>query len=404
MGKKKIRQIQLEEKNGQDQDRTIGDDLNKKFLAPTANNAVMLASSAMNDNKVSNNTVSTKKMYIYSNNTLEPEMADKLKLFCTPSSTALAEDVAQLLGVSLGDIRIGKYADGETSLKINDTIRGKQIYFICSTASVDALMELMLSVSCCNRASANRITVVIPYYGYSRQDRKVKRETIAAADVARMLEAVGVNSVIAMDLHNDSIRGFFSPRVPVDHLMPGPIAAAYFNEVLAPASKPENQITIVATHEGQVQRATEFRKVLQKLSGAHVNMAFISKSRQLASQTSYDPILVGDIKGHRCILIDDIISTGSTLTNAINLLKDNGADEVYAYATHALFSDENTNVPEKLQALDALDFLLISNTVSSSKTLPTKIRTLTVAPLLAEAISRSLHNESITEILKGLFK
>mmetsp|Transcript_3297 Transcript_3297/g.6083 ORF Transcript_3297/g.6083 Transcript_3297/m.6083 type:complete len:534 (-) Transcript_3297:99-1700(-) len=367
--------------------------------------AVVLASSdsrPKSNLRMQPSVVSTKRMYVYNNSIIHPENADNFKLFCAPSSLHLAQDVANLLGVDLGNINVDKYNDGETSIKINEMVRGKQIYFLCSTETNDALMELLLSVSCMSRASAGKITVVIPYYGYSRQDRKVKRESIAASDVARMLEVMNVNRVITLDLHNDSIRGFFSPRVPVDHLLPGPIAAAYFNEVLDPSKHPEKQITVVATHEGQVQRATEFRRVLQKLSGVHVNMAFISKSRQLPSQTTYDPILVGDIKGHKCILIDDIISTGSTLTNAINLLKENGADNVYAYATHALFNDANTNVPDKLQALNALDFLLITNTVSSSKVLPSKIRTLTVAPYIAEAISRSLDDRSITAILKSL--
>jgi ribose-phosphate pyrophosphokinase len=185
--------------------------------------------------------------------------------------------------------------------------------------------------------------------------------------------------------------------------MPVPVAAAYFHEELSEGREPNNypKITVVASHEGQVGRATQFRAVLQRLAGvADIDLAVMTRSKMQHGAKHYEPKLVGNVRGRKCILVDDIVNTGTTLVSNVQMLKQEGAEAIYAWSTHGVFGEETLNdCPERLQQLDDLEYLLISNSVANPRLLPPRIRLLNVAPLLAEAIARALHDQSISSIL-----
>mmetsp|Transcript_22231 Transcript_22231/g.52306 ORF Transcript_22231/g.52306 Transcript_22231/m.52306 type:complete len:590 (-) Transcript_22231:77-1846(-) len=355
-----------------------------------------------------NDVVTTKRMYFYKTPQIDMKKVDKFVLLASPDSEALGLDIAHLLGYDLCRMNVGKFADGESRVEVIDSVRGKHVFLVCSTSSNDAVMDLILMISALRRASAKSITAVIPYYGYSRQDQRFGRETIGAADVAVMLEEMGVDKVMCLDLHNDSIRGFFSPTVPVENLVPVPVAAAYFHEEFSaglgndPTTTATKypKVTVVAAHEGQVARGTLFRSVLQQLSGTDVEFAFISKNRQRRGEVRYTPEVVGNVEGRHCILVDDIVNTGTTLESNIEKLSELGASSIHAWATHGMFGPASRNdAPERIGNIKELEYLLISNSVNNNRKYPAKIRQLNVAPLLSEAIARALHHQSISSIL-----
>lgn len=195
-------------------------------------------------------------------------------LLTLPQSRTLGKDVAKLLHLPPGGLTVSKFKDGETSVKVDASVRGKDVFVLSSTTTNDSIIETLLTISTLRRASAKSICAIIPYYGYGRLDMKRKREPIAAADIAMMLESMGVDSVILMDIHNDSVAGFFNLDIPVDNLETGPVAAAFFNEQL----EGDENVVVVAPHEGQVNRASDFRKrfqqVRQREGGAECRVIF----------------------------------------------------------------------------------------------------------------------------------
>jgi len=307
-----------------------------------------------------------------------------MKLIAGSSNQNLAEAVAHRCGQELCEVELIKFADNELSCMIKENVRGEDVFIIqsiCNPAN-DNLMELLILMDACKRASAGRITAVIPYFGYARQDRKpVSRTPITARLVANMLETAGANRIVTMDLHAGQIQGFFD--IPVDDLGAMPL---FVNDL---ETHPNRMIiakngVIVSPDAGGVARA---RKVAKKLQ---LDIAIIDKRREQANQIASMNV-IGNVNKKKCIIVDDIVDTGGTLIKAAEALKKEGAIEVSAYITHGVLSK---NGGRKMEESDALSNLVITDTIPNLETSSVKI--LTIAPMFAEAIRRINHNESIS--------
>ncbi|KAL7466456.1 hypothetical protein ACHAXS_007778 [Conticribra weissflogii] len=318
-----------------------------------------------------------------------------LKLFSGNGNMTLSLEIAKLLGVNLGRATVSRFADGEINVMIHENVRGKDVYIIQPTCPPvnNNLMELLLMVSCLNRASARRVTVVIPYYGYARQDRKLQaRVPISAADVARLLEAMGVDRVIAVDLHCGQIQGFFGPRVPVDNLEGGIVGIDHFG------GKDLHNPVIVSPDAGGVYRAKKFKEGLAyKYGWDDIGIAMIIKQRARAG--SVDQMdLVGDVKDCDCIIVDDMIDTAGTLCKAADVLVAKGARRVFAFASHGLLSGPGND----RIANSRLEECVILNTIPSTpqRAANEKLVELSVAPLLAQTIFNIHAKRSISALFK----
>jgi len=318
-----------------------------------------------------------------------------LKVFSGNGNMGLAMEIAQVLGINLGKATVGRFADGEVNVQIHENVRGKDVYIIQPTCPPvnENLMELLLMVSTLNRASARRVTVVIPYYGYARQDRKMQaRVPISAADVARLLEAMGIDRVIAVDLHCGQIQGFFGPRVPVDNLDGGIVGINYFGD------KDLHNPVIVSPDAGGVYRAKKFKEGLEhKFDLNDIGLAMIIKQRARAG-TVDQMDLVGDVKGCDCILVDDMIDTAGTICKASQVLKDKGAKRVFAFASHGLLSGPGNH----RIANSSMEECVILNTIPGSpqRLSNEKLVELSVAPLLAQTIFNIHAKKSISALFK----
>lgn len=317
---------------------------------------------------------------------------DNMKIFTGNSNRDLAAEIAGLLNRKLGHMKVGRFADGEVNVQVYETVRGKDIYIVQPTCQPvnESLMELFLMVSTMRRASARKITVVIPYYGYARQDRKMTaRVPISAADVARLLEAMGVDRVVAVDLHCGQIQGFFGPRVPVDNLDAGVIGVKYF------AKKALHEPVIVSPDAGGVYRAKKFGEGLKNLTNQDPGLAMIIKQRRKAGEVE-SMNLVGSVDGSDVIIVDDMIDTAGTLCKAAQELKNNGARRVFAFASHGLFSGPAFNRIKN----SCLEEVVTVNTVplkAGAENIP-QLKQLSVAPLIAETIDRIHKKKSISRL------
>jgi ribose-phosphate pyrophosphokinase len=318
-------------------------------------------------------------------------------IFGGNSNDPLAREIADILKIELGNIKVGRFNDGEVSIEVKDNVRSKNVYIIQSTSPPvnENLMELLLLVSTMRRASAKKIIAVIPYYGYARQDRKTApRVPISAADVARLLETVGVDRVILVDVHSGQIQGFFGPRVPVDNLEANLVALNYFVEQ---KKIPLRDIVVVSPDAGGVTRAKNFQALLTSVGVRGTSLAMIIKQRKAAGEIG-TMHLVGNVEGKQAIIIDDIIDTAGTLVEASKVLKNSGALSVSCFATHGLLNGKALDNIRNSQ----LDQVIVTNSIPAKDNEEAitdgKIRRLSVAPILAEAIFRIETRTSISSL------
>jgi ribose-phosphate pyrophosphokinase len=306
-------------------------------------------------------------------------------LFTGNANRALAQEIASALGVELGKAKVGRFSDAEVDVEIYQNVRARDIFVVQSTCAPtnEHLMELLIMVDALKRASARRITAVIPYFGYARQDRRPRstRVPISARVVANLLETVGVERVLTMDLHADQIQGFFD--IPVDNIYASPVLLADVK------SKSYKDLVVVSPDVGGVVRA----RALAKQLGC--DLAIIDKRRPAAGVAEVMHV-IGEIEGRNCVIMDDMIDTAGTLVKAAEVLKERGAQRVYAYCTHAVFSGPAI---ERI-AKSALDEVVITNTIPLSDAAKAckKIRQLSVAFLFAETIRRITDGESVTSL------
>jgi ribose-phosphate pyrophosphokinase len=306
-----------------------------------------------------------------------------LKLFAGRSSRALAEKIARRIGYSLGECQIKNFSDGEIWVKYSENIRGSDVFIIQSTAPpAENLMELMIMVDAARRASARKVTAVIPYFGYARQDRKDQpRVAITAKLVAKVLTVAGIDRVITMDLHAPQIQGFFD--IPVDHLYSSAVYVSFFLKKKIP------NLTVVSPDVGGIKMARAFAK---RLGG---DLILIDKRRPKPNEAEVMNI-IGEVKGRNILIVDDLIDTGGTFCSAVKALKNGGAKKIYGACTHPLFSG---NALERILKTD-ITKVYVTDTIAPTPQLlaADKIEILTVANIFGDAIKRGFSNKSISSL------
>jgi ribose-phosphate pyrophosphokinase len=317
-------------------------------------------------------------------------LPDELKIFAGTANRQFTNAVCQHVGIPVGKARVDLFPDGELIVKLEEDVRGRDCFVVQSTCTPvnENLMELLIWIDCLKRASAARITAVLPYFGYARQDRKAEGRTpITAKLVANIITAAGANRVIAMDLHAAQVQGFFD--IPMDHLQASPVLSQYFRE-MAPQM---GNIAIVSPDPGNLKAASFYAE--------HVNagLAFIDKRRKSGNEVEAANI-IGDIRGKTILMIDDMITTGGTIAEASRILKEHGAERIFVAATHGVFAgkavERMVNAP--------VEKIIITDTIPACARLDPlrdRLTVLSVAPLMGEAIKRIHLNQSVSAVLKG---
>lgn len=322
---------------------------------------------------------------------IDRDDSKRLMVFAGTSSKALGQRIADRLGIELGDVVIKQFSDGEVYVRFDESIRGADIFLVQSTSTPvnDSLMELLIMINAAKLASAHRITAVMPWYGYSRQDKKSSpREPITARLVAQLLEAAGVDRVLTMDLHAGQIQGFF--QIPVDHMTATPILADHFSERQFAGDFPEG-LVVVSPDAGRAKLANHFAEKL----GAR--LAVLAKQRPEHNEAEIT-FLIGDVDGKAALLIDDMIDTAGTLCAGAAVVKKAGATKVLAAATHGIFSGEafsrlQDSVIEEIVVTDTID---VADGAADGK-----IQVLSVDRILADTIHNVFCDESVSEIFAG---
>ena len=314
---------------------------------------------------------------------------ENIKIFCGNSNPEFAKNICKDLGVDLGKAEVKTFADGEASVSLLETVRGADVFLVQSTCKPvnDHLMELLVMCDACRRASAGRITAVIPYFGYARQDRKAKsRDPISAKLVANMITAAGADRVLTMDLHAAQIQGFFD--IPLDHLLGNPTFVDYYLAKFPETEYNHDDFVVVSPDVGYVGRARAFA------AKVHMGLAIVDKRRQKANVCEVMNV-IGDVKGKTCILFDDMVDTAGSLCNAAKALTEQGAKEVYACATHGVLSGPAYDRIEE----SPIKEMVFLNTIPEVRNTPSgKLKFLDVSHVFARAIEHVHGGTSIADL------
>ena len=316
-----------------------------------------------------------------------------IKVFAGNSSRSLAEEICQELGIELSNNNLSTFADGEICVRMDETVRGRDCFVVESSCKPvnDNLMALLINIDALRRASAGRITAVLPYYGYARQDRKAKgRDPITSKLVANMIVAAGADRVLTMDLHAAQIQGFFD--IPLDHLSGAPLFVDYYKNKFSSEQCERGDVVAVSPDVGSVARTRRFAQQL------HLDLAIVDKRRPKDNVCEVMNV-IGDVEGKICIMLDDIVDTGGSLCNAAKaLLEIGGAREVYACATHGVLSNQAW---KRIEDSVIKELLLLDTIPLPEDYAGTKIKQLSVAPVFAKAISHISDETSISDCIFG---